>query len=220
VKGGTQHEVFDKMRAVRRAGCTRARPGDARACASSAHNVERRHTAGSVLVFPKQLQGTVTLPEGGTAPATELESGVVCPKGVTCSEHQAVKIRLHWVCGTTEAVAATSFVCQETDFDVTATVWEKIVLTPNGEPAGAYGPALPTVSVPAAQCPLGGEGGGFMKVWFVSPTNDQPIKFDGLIGDALIRTSGTAQASYNAIPIQADPALANGAVITTTRLSR
>jgi hypothetical protein len=170
---------------------------------------------GSVLVFPKQLQGTVTLPEGGTAPATELEIGVVCPKGVTCSEHQAVKLRAYWVCGTTEAFAATSFVCPETDFEITATVWEKVVLTSNGEPAGAYGPGVPTVSVPAAHCPLGGEGAGALKLWFVIPTDDRPIKFDGLIGDA-IRTSGTAQASYNAIPIQADPALANGAVVTTT----
>jgi hypothetical protein len=171
---------------------------------------------GSVLVFPKQLQGTVTLPEGGTALATELEIGVVCPKGVTCSEHQELTLRGHWICGTTEALAAAGSVCQETDFDITATVWEKIVLTPNGEPAGFYGPGLPTHSVPAANCPLGGEGAGAYKIgWVVSPTDDRPIKFDGLIGNAVIRTSGTAQASYNAIPIQADPALANGAVVTT-----
>ena len=78
---------------------------------------------GSVIVFPKFIQGTVALPEGGTAPITELEVGVVCPKGVICSEHQAVKIRFHWVCGTTEAAAATSFVCKETDFDINATVY-------------------------------------------------------------------------------------------------
>jgi hypothetical protein len=45
-------------------------------------------------------------------------------------------------------------------------------------------------------------------------TGDRPIKFDGLIGDAVLRVSGSALASYNAIPIQADPALANGAFIT------
>ena len=66
-------------------------------------------------------------------PITELEIGVVCPKGVICSEHQPVKIRFHWVCGTTEADLAGSFVCKETDFDINATVFEKIVLTPNGE---------------------------------------------------------------------------------------
>jgi hypothetical protein len=55
----------------------------------------------------------------------------------------------------------------------------------------------------------------------ISPSNDQPIKFDGLIGNAVLRPgsqlsgSPTAQATYDAIPIQADPALANGATITT-----
>src|SRR5215469_916134 len=79
---------------------------------------------GSVIVFPKFIGNTfpgVILPEGGAAPATELEIGVVCPKRVTCAEHQPVKIRFHWVCGTTEANLAGSFICQETDFDVTAT---------------------------------------------------------------------------------------------------
>ena len=87
---------------------------------------------GSVIVLPKFIQGSVVLPEGGTAPISELEIGVVCPKGVICSEHQAVKIRFHWVCGTNEADLAGSFVCKETDFDINATVYEKIVLTPNG----------------------------------------------------------------------------------------
>jgi hypothetical protein len=55
---------------------------------------------GSVLIFPKFIRGTVTLPEfGGTvgvlAPQSELEIGVVCPKGFTCSEHLAIKIRAH-----------------------------------------------------------------------------------------------------------------------------
>ncbi len=90
---------------------------------------------GSVIVFPKFINGSgVVLPEGVPAPVTELEVGVVCPKGATCSEHQPVKIRFHWVCGTTEANLAGSFICSETDFDVTATVFEKIVLVPDGTP--------------------------------------------------------------------------------------
>src|SRR5262249_62096853 len=81
---------------------------------------------GSVIVFPKFIQGTVSLPPGlpGDAlsadtltpvaqdPITELEIGVVCPKGVICPEHQPVKIRFHWVCATTEADLAGRFVCQ------------------------------------------------------------------------------------------------------------
>src|SRR5262249_15915513 len=68
---------------------------------------------GSVIVFPKFIGNTapgLTLPQGGVASITELEIGVVCPKRATCSEHQAVKIRLHWVCGTTEADLAGSFI--------------------------------------------------------------------------------------------------------------
>ena len=38
----------------------------------------------------------------------------------------------------------------------------------------------------------------------------RPIKFDGLIGDAVLRETGTAVGAYTAIPIQADPFLAPG----------
>jgi hypothetical protein len=177
---------------------------------------------GSVIVFPKFIQGTVRLPEGATAPISELEIGVVCPKGVICSEHQAVKIRFHWVCGTSEADLAGSFVCKETDFDINATVYEKIVLTPNGEIAGVYTAGLPTKFAPAPECP---NGGGYLIGWVINPANDRPIKFDGLIGDAHLRPgapagstfagSPTALADYDAIPIQADPHLANGAAVAT-----
>ena len=46
---------------------------------------------GSVIVFPKFINGSVRLPEGAPAPATELEIGVICPKGVGCAEHQPVR---------------------------------------------------------------------------------------------------------------------------------
>jgi hypothetical protein len=166
---------------------------------------------GSVIVFPKFINGSgVVLPEGVPAPVTELEVGVVCPKGATCSEHQPVKIRFHWVCGTTEANLAGSFICSETDFDVTATVFEKIVLVPDGTPQNGYASGLPTKTIPAAPCL-----GGYLIGWVITPTTDTPVKFDGLIGDAVIRSSATAQAGYNAIPIQADPHLANLAAVTT-----
>jgi hypothetical protein len=42
----------------------------------------------------------------------------------------------------------------------------------------------------------------------------RPIKFDGLIGDAIIREGPDAAGAYNAIPIQADTALANGALVS------
>jgi len=171
---------------------------------------------GSVIVFPKFVQGTVALPEGGTVPISELKISVVCPKSVTCAEHEPVKIRFHWVCGTSESDLAGSFVCVENDFDVTATVFEKIVLVSDGSTPNFYGSGLPTRIVPAAPCSR-----GYLIGWVISPNNDQPIKFDGLIGTAVLRPgsqlsgSPTARATYNAIPIQADPALANGAGITT-----
>jgi len=171
---------------------------------------------GSVIVFPKFVQGTVVLPEGGTTPVSVLKISVVCPRSVTCPEHQPVKIRLHWVCGTTEANLAGSFICQENDFDITATVFEKIVLVSDGSPANFYGGGLPTKTIPAAPCSR-----GYLIGWVISPATDGPIKFDGLVGTALLRlgsqTSGspTSLANYSAIPIQADPTLANGAGITT-----
>jgi hypothetical protein len=171
---------------------------------------------GSVIVFPKFVQGTVALPEGGTTPISVFKISVVCPRGVACPEHQPVKIRLHWVCGTDESNLAGSFICKENDFDITATVFEKIVLVSDGSPANFYGSGLPTKTIPAAPCPR-----GYLIGWVISPATDGPIKFDGLIGNAVLRpgsqTSGspTALANYSAIPIQADPTLANGAAITT-----
>jgi hypothetical protein len=175
---------------------------------------------GSVIVFPKFIQGSVALPEGGRAPITELEVGVICPKGQTCSEHQAIKIRFHWVCGTSEANLAGSFICKETDFDVTATVFEKIVLTPNGETANFYTNGLPNKIVPAANCL---NGGGYLIGWVIRQSDDKPIAFDALIGDAHLRPgapagsmsagSPTALADYNAIPIQAN-APANAVIAT------
>jgi hypothetical protein len=148
---------------------------------------------GSVIVFSKFIRGTVTLPEGGSAPRSELEIGVVCPKGAICSEHQSVKIRLHWVCGTTEADEAGSFICKETDFDITCTVFEKCVVVPDGSFAG-----VSTKNVPTAECQR-----GYLIGWVINPANDRPVKFDGLIGDAVLREAGTSLAAYNAIPIQA-----------------
>lgn len=60
--------------------------------------------------------------------------------------------------------------------------------------------------VPAADCPR-----GYLIGWVDS---GGPIKFDGLIGDAVIRISSTAVSAYSAIPIQADPGLMHQNPIT------
>ena len=157
---------------------------------------------GSVIVFPKFVKGTVTLPEGGTAPKTEIEIGIVCPEGETCAEHESVKLLFHWVCPGDQSFPD-KLICKETNFVVTATVFEKIVLSPDGVFSG-----VTTKAVPAAPCPR-----GYLIGWVIRPSDDQPIKFDGLIGDAVIRATDTALASYSAIPIQADPNMAHKAAI-------
>src|SRR5262245_8402173 len=161
---------------------------------------------GSVIVFPKYVKGTVSV-GGAPTEKTEIEVGVVCPQGVTCAEHQSVKIRFHWVCPSDQAFEH-KFICKENDFDVFTSVNGKVVFDPDGVTIAGSNP----VTVPAAPCQK-----GFLIGWVINPANDQPIKFDGLIGDATIRPSGTAITSYKAIAIQAGPALANDAPITTVR---
>jgi hypothetical protein len=48
---------------------------------------------------------------------------------------------------------------------------------------------------------------GYLIGWGIDPTNDQPVKFDGLLGTAVIREPGSAPLEYSALPIRADPAL-------------
>ncbi len=156
---------------------------------------------GSVLVFPKFVRGTVAVPGDGNQPRTEFEVGVVCPKGAVCPEGQKVKIRFHYVCGSSEASFASSFICRETDFEFFTTVNGKVVFNTEG--------VLPGNALsPQPQCDR-----GYLIAWVID-TSDRPIKFDGLIGDAVLRETGTSVGGYTAIPIQADPALANGALIT------
>ena len=148
---------------------------------------------GSVIVFPKFIRGTVTV-DGVATPQTEIEYTVQCPTALedTCPLHQAVLVRFHWVCPGSPSI------CRETDFFIPSTVNEKVVLTPNGVPfPGVTSPGAGQIA-PMAECPR-----GYLIGWVVDPTTLQPIRFDGLIGDAVLRVSGTAVSAYNAIPIQA-----------------
>jgi hypothetical protein len=148
---------------------------------------------GSVIVFPKFIRGTVTV-DGVVTPQTEIEYTVQCPTALedTCPLHQTVLVRFHWVCPGSPSI------CRETDFFIPSTVNEKVVLTPNGVPfPGVTSPGAGQIA-PRAECPR-----GYLIGWVVDPTTLQPIRFDGLIGDAVLRVSGTAVSAYNAIPIQA-----------------
>jgi len=179
---------------------------------------------GSVIVFPKFINelfngGTPIVVDGVSVPQTEIEIGAICPPafvagGGFCPEHQAIKIRFHWVCPGTEGVR--SNICEEEDFEVNITVSGKLAFSANGLPINSNSPP----GVPAPPCAR-----GYLIGWVISPANDLPIKFDGLIGNAVIRNgnlvagpnagSSNGLSAYSAVTIQADPALANLAAVTT-----
>jgi len=140
---------------------------------------------GSVLVFPKFLRGRVATPDQGVLATTEIEISATCPRGATCTDGQVVIIRAHWVCP-----GALTVPCRETDFTVRTTVRGSLFFNPEGI-------APSNVTVPIAPC-----SGGYLIAWVVD-NQGRPIKFDGLIGDAIIREAPEAAAAYNAIPIQA-----------------
>jgi hypothetical protein len=148
---------------------------------------------GSVLVFPKFIRGTVVTADQGTLPATLIEISVTCPKGALCADFQTVRLRAHWVCQ-----GFSTAPCVENDFNLFTTVKGTLYFNPeNVFPFSAF--------VPPPNCGL-----GYLIVWVIDALG-RPIKFDGLIGDAVIRHSDQSAGAYNAIPIQAATGLANGA---------
>ena len=142
---------------------------------------------GSVIVFSYFRAGAVTV---GTKvePRTEIHIGVTCPTGVTCREGLPIKVHAHWVCPGSEA-SSRSFVCKEADFVLSTRVNGKITLNPNGQSS------VGNIAVPPCQH-------GYL-VAFVVNIDDQPIKFDGLFGDAVVRGIPEAESAYNGVPIQA-----------------
>src|SRR5207245_503984 len=162
---------------------------------------------GSVLVFPKFIRGTFTdAPVTGQAALarTELEISVRCPKGASCEGNQAVRLRAHWVC----PGSSTNPICPEASFDLETTVGGTLYFNPEGVvvvagviTANAF-PSNATTTIPLPPCDK-----GYLIVWAIDG-NDTAIKFDGLIGDGILRdgTDGFPWISgrgYNAIPIQA-----------------
>jgi hypothetical protein len=158
---------------------------------------------GSLIVFPKFINAAQVQVEGVTVSRTEIELGAVCPTGIVCPEGTKVKVRAHWVCPGAEGV--NSNVCNEQNFELTTlTINGKVIFSADGIRINS-GTTDP--NVPAAPCAR-----GYLIAW-VENANDVPIKFDALIGNAVIRgpntTIGTtteafALSAYNAIPIQAN----------------
>jgi len=172
---------------------------------------------GSVIIFPKFINLPAVTVDGVLMPRTEIEVGAVCPVGASCTEHQAVKVRFHWVCPAVENVA--SNICLETDFDVNLSIDGKLAFPADGAVPGTYWVNAPRV--PAPPCPR-----GYLIGWVVN-AGDQPIKFDGLIGNAVIRNpnlvagpdagSSTGLSAYAAMQIQAVPG--DNTLIGTTPLN-
>jgi hypothetical protein len=94
------------------------------------------------------------------------------------------------------------YVCKATGFDLTLSVDRKVTFNPEN-------PALSgNTRVPAAPCPR-----GYLIGW-VTDDAHRPIKYDGLMGDAVLRDSSAAIVSYEAVQIRAEPNLATRAEIT------
>ena len=166
---------------------------------AAAQALSNSQEPGSVIVFPYFTTGTVTA-DTAVLPKTEIHIGVKCPTGVICPENEPIKLNAHWVCPGSENPRS-SFVCKESDFVLFTTVNGKITLNPNGQSSGG------NIAVPP--CPHG------YLVAFVVNLFDQPIKFDGLFGDAVVRLSGGALSAYDGVPVQAAGGGVGGSPITS-----
>jgi hypothetical protein len=158
--------------------------------------------AGSVIVFPKFLRGTVAV-DGVRRPQTEIEVRARCPSGATCPDDEAVKIRFHWVCPGSGELGS-KYVCKESDFDVKVTV--NAAASFNPEDPKLMGNTVGSV----APCPS-----GYLIGWVINSDTERPIKYDGLTGSAILRESSGVTHSYEAFVIAAEPSLAARAPIAT-----
>jgi len=160
--------------------------------ATQAHawTVSDSEEPGSVLVFPKFIRGFVFTPDQGSLPVTTLDISVTCPNGASCLQGQSVLLRAHWVC----AGDPNTSICAEADFNLSTTVKGTVVFD-------AEGSASP---LPPTNC-----NQGYLIVWAIDGSGN-PIKFDGLTGHAVIRTSATSARSHNAVPIQAGDSFSTG----------
>jgi hypothetical protein len=176
---------------------------------------------GSIIVYQKFQRGFVTVDVGqpgqSVQPRSLIELGAVCPTdddecGV---DIKVVRVNFHWVCPPQPDAAGAQFantgggVCVENDFFVNLTVNGKVWFSPEG---GTTSGDLPGQIVPQAPC-----GRGYL-IGFVTNVgrlegdqtavfedSDAPVRFDGLIGDAIMRNTPQDLQAFRAITIQADP---------------
>jgi hypothetical protein len=169
---------------------------------------------GSILIFHKFIRGTGNDLGVSGQPIhalTEIEISVMCPPGASCELNQVVRLRAHWVC----PGSMTNPICAETSFNLETTVGGTLYFNPEGVvsiagvlTANAF-PSNATTVIPVPPCER-----GYLIVWAIDGGGNA-IKFDGLIGDAIIRAptpnfGPTTARAYNALPIQAAEFLGTG----------
>jgi hypothetical protein len=179
------------------------------AAASATTTLNNSEEPGSALVFHKFIRGTGNDAGVSGQPVhanSEFEISAVCPRGTSCLQNAIVRLRAHWVCPG----------CTATSFGLETTVGGTVYFNPEGVTVvggvvtSDVFPSNATTTIPQPAC-----NRGYLIVWAIDATG-KAIKFDGLIGDAVIRapTPGfgpTSASAYNAVPIQAAASLPAGA---------
>ena len=193
---------------------------------------------GSVLVFPKYRMFTRTTTDQGVVPNTEFEISVKCPTNpdgtpFDCTilpEYPDVHLKGHWVCAG-ERGPTQPGICHESDFEVKTTVNGTLYLTtePLADPVTglqlfdvnqANGIYTRIPRPPCEQFPEFGTGQGssthqneaYLILWVID-AGGNPINFNGLVGDALLRegpNEDNTLETYNALPIQAGEFISTG----------
>jgi hypothetical protein len=144
---------------------------------------------GSVLVFYRFDAGSISTPDEGTIAKTQFKISVTCPTNLGpngCKETgdfatgQPVFLKAHWVCPPQD----TGTTCQELDFPLSTTVYGTVEFDANGGE-----------DLPKPPCK-----NGYLIVWVEDITGTR-ISFNGLIGSAVLRGSGTSWRAYNALSI-------------------
>jgi hypothetical protein len=175
---------------------------------------------GSVLIFPEFLTGTVDSGDGTRLPRSAFEISVVCPPGTdvtlaVCTnppltpgagKPATVFLKAKWVCPPATSDRADHF-CAEKDFILTTTVNGTLWINPENIPGTGVPQTGPDPVIPQPLCPQ-----GFFIVWVINNTTDQvPINFNGLLGDAVLRpTDATHTAAYNAVAISTNAGATTG----------
>jgi len=176
---------------------------------------------GSIIVYQKFQRGFVTVDQGlpgqSGQPRSLIELGAVCPSdddecGV---DIKVVRVNFHWVCPPQPDNAGARFaangggICVENDFFVNLTINGKVWFSPEG---GTTSGDFPGQIVPQAPCGRGYLIGFVTNIGRLEGDNtavftntDAPVRFDGLIGDAIMRNTPQDLQAFRAITIQADP---------------